>query len=83
MTAPSAQRERHDAAYAGIECDKWGEAFFGDPVNGGSGSMLMHVGDERKCVDDISKRRRTNDEDRRHAAAPAFRQRGQSPGETS
>jgi hypothetical protein len=45
--------------------------------------MRAHVGDERQRVDDISKRRRANDENRRHAAAPALRQRGQSTGETS
>jgi hypothetical protein len=74
VTAPSPKRDGNDAPNAGIERDERREALLGHPIDGGSGALFAHVGDERQRVDDVSERRGPHDENRRHAPS--------RPGET-
>ncbi len=69
MTAPSAKRDRHDAANAAIERDERSEALFGYPIDGDPRSMRANIGDERGRMDDVSQRRRPHDENRAHASS--------------
>ena len=64
--APAAQREGNDPTYVRAHLEQWHKTTLGDPVDRKLRLVAPNVGRDRKCVNDIAERRRSNDEDGAH-----------------
>jgi len=60
---PAPEGDRDHSPHIGIECEERHKRLFGDPIDRELRTMGANVGDQRKCVNNIAERRRTDDED--------------------